>query len=100
MRREHGWIGSVADRAIDVPGHEESRQALEIHLRNAVVVLPDLPEDGGAQRRLFRKWEQAGGREYVLAQISGPGIPFACAREFRRRKAIIERSIRRVCGRS
>src|SRR6185295_11886964 len=60
---------------VEVAGHEEPRQALEVHLGDGVVVVLSLVEDHGAQRRLLGQRHQAGRGEDVLAQVGGPPLP-------------------------
>ena len=68
VRRQHRGKRAVTVRPVEVAGDEESGQALEVHLRDAIARVLALVEDDRIQRRLRRQRQQARGREHVLAK--------------------------------
>ena len=98
MRGQDRGKRAVAERPIEVAGHEEPRQALEVDLRHEVVGALHLAEDRRPERCLLGQRQQAGRREDVPAHVVGARLPRVERRQPRRRKPIVVGAIRCLPG--
>ncbi len=95
VRRQNGGERTVPNGPVQIARDEEPGQALEVHLRDAIIGVSDLAEDHRRQGRLLGDRQQAGGREHVLPEVVGSMLPLTARRDRRRRKVIVEGAVLR-----